>query len=1033
MRFTLVFFLFIIYSGVIASNPPETDLILLNAENGTPQLILTPETESQHICNLQDHRLKSLNQESIVREYIDRHRDLFRLNRLSTLKLIRTQKSLLGTHFTYAQTIGDIPVAEATLSVSVAPNGDIYKVFNALVPDARPVLKNTITEKQALQLAWNHLKIHGSILSEPEVEELVLKTKTASLTPGFRIQIIASKPAGSWQVDVDGRSGTILNVRQLATKTRHDANESFSNYDGPVLSLEEAREGIILTKTTAPESPRVNGSALVFEPEPRTTLLKDDLKDSSPAEAFTSSYVTRALNEITNDNGTYRLVGPYCQIVDGDSPHTAPSTSTTAQWTSPRRELAFYDTMCYYHVDRSQRHVQALGFTGDRGIMDRSLETDSNGQSGADNSSFNFTYNSSTGKIENTLLSFGQGGVPDDGDSDVIVHEYGHALNFSIVGNYSGGDTGAIAEGFSDYWAASHRIELTNGLAYHPSWIFHWDGHSSSTWRGRYLNAYSAQYDSSRQYRAHYPIANGWITDELWSTPVFQTLLNCLAQGYPRDEVDQIMLESFFGMGPGTTMREQAEAIVQTAARLYPKKPYARIFTENFQRNAILEEESGYIYYASHIPPAGNAAIAWKSEIALSNTGDQNAEITVLTYEKNTDSGSFALARTETLNLAAGTSQIFVPKGENQRWVSFQSSLALTGTLTFFRTVDDSKTEERVSIPLSEGRQLEQTILFPHIPAHRTRFWSGGVLLNPSSQSQNLSIKLIGTKGSDLSHLLTSSAPQTLQPYEKWVSFFAQSLFNDEDSTEKVDYIQVHCDSELIAFELFGYQPDEPYSATSGIASTSFFNRSLMATRNSLKKVDWSGFVIVNPYDHKMRTQVKIISDQGSELQSINYTLEPRQKIMGLNDLDNGFIFPFGSGDPVLIQLDAGTKVGFTVLESEAPLKLFELAGDHENSVLDGSASWGACDEAVFTQVKGSLEILNGPASGRISFLAKNSAGEVVLDTSNILDPWEPITLDFSTLDSASLVVSGNQFFAFLVERDTGKGSLAIRSGTQSP
>jgi hypothetical protein len=1033
MRFTLVFFLFIIHSRVIGSNPHDADLVLLNAENGTPQLILTPVTESKPSCNLQDHRKKSPDQKSIIREYIDRHRDLFRLNELSTLKLIRTQKSLLGTHFTYAQTIGDIPVAEATLSISVAPNGDIYKVFNALVPDAKPVLKNTMTRDQALQLAWNHLKIHGSILSNPVVEELVLKTKTGSLIPGFRVQIIASKPAGSWQVDLDGRTGTILNVRQLATKTRHDANENFNNYKGPVLSLKEAGQNLNLSKTTASENPRINGSALVFEPEPRTALLKDDLKDTSPAEAFTSAYVTRPLNEITNDNGTYRLTGPYCQIVDGDSPHTAPSTSTTGQWTSPRRELAFYDTMCYYHVDRSQRHVQALGFTGDRGIMDRSLETDSNGQSGADNSSFNFTYNSSTGKIENTLLSFGQGGVPDDGDSDVIVHEYGHALNFSIVGNYSGGDTGAIAEGFSDYWASSHRIELTHGLAYHPSWIFHWDGHSSSTWRGRYLNAYSAQYDPSRQYRAHYPIANGWITDELWSTPVFQTLLNCLAQGYPRDEVDQIMLESFFGMGPGTTMREQAEAIVQTATQLYPHKPYAEIFTENFQRNRILEEESGFIYYASHIPPAGNTAIAWKSEIALSNTGDENAAITVLTYEKDTVSGSFSLAHTETLDLATGTSQIFVPKGENQRWVCFQSSRALTGTLTFFRTVDDSKTEERVSIPLAEGRQLEQTILFPHVPAHRTRFWSGGVLLNPTSQIQNLTFTLIGTNGSNLSHLLSSSTPQTLQPYEKWVSFFANSLFNDDNSTEKVDYIQVHCDTELIAFELFGYQPDEPYSATSGIASTSFFNRSLMGTRHSLNCVDWSGFVIVNPYDHKLRTHVKIISEQGAELQAIDYTLEPRQKVMGLNDLDSGFTFPFGSGDPVQIQLTAGTKVGFTVLESEAPLKLFELAGDHENSVLDGYASWGACDEAVFTQVKGSLEILNGPASGRISFLARNSAGEIVLDTSNILDPWESTTLDFSTLDAASLVVSGSQFFAFLVERDTDKGSLAIRSGTLSP
>ena len=53
-------------------------------------------------------------------------------------------------------------------------------------------------------------------------------------------------------------------------------------------------------------------------------------------------------------------------------------------------------------------------------------------------------------------MRFGKGGVDDAEDAEVILHEYGHQIHFSQSATFfDGGDSGAISEGFGDYWAAN--------------------------------------------------------------------------------------------------------------------------------------------------------------------------------------------------------------------------------------------------------------------------------------------------------------------------------------------------------------------------------------------------------------------------------------------------------------------------------------------------------------------------------------------------------------------------------------------------
>src|SRR5204863_6022105 len=102
----------------------------------------------------------------------------------------------------------------------------------------------------------------------------------------------------------------------------------------------------------------------------------------------------------------------------------------------------FEEVMAYYHLDRAQERIQALGFTNVNNRVQIAAVNDGN----QDNSFYN---------DQNQQLSFGAGGVDDAEDGEVILHEYGHSCQDNQVPGYGNGDEGAMGEGFGDYLAGS--------------------------------------------------------------------------------------------------------------------------------------------------------------------------------------------------------------------------------------------------------------------------------------------------------------------------------------------------------------------------------------------------------------------------------------------------------------------------------------------------------------------------------------------------------------------------------------------------
>ena len=192
--------------------------------------------------------------------------------------------------------------------------------------------------------------------------------------------------------------------------------------------------------------------------------------------------------------------------------------------------------MTYYQLDQSLRYInQTLGISLMPFQYAGGMIFDPSGLSGADNSH----YIGGTGRI-----AFGEGGVDDAEDADVILHELGHGLHdWATGGNLS--QVNGLSEGCGDYWAQSYSRSVAVWTPVQPAYqfVFSWDGHNPF-WGGRTTN-YGALYPGGLVGQIH--------TDgQIWAT--------CLMKIYDaigRNKTDRAFLQGLM-LTNGTTNQQDA-------------------------------------------------------------------------------------------------------------------------------------------------------------------------------------------------------------------------------------------------------------------------------------------------------------------------------------------------------------------------------------------------------------------------------------------------------------------------------------------
>ena len=136
-----------------------------------------------------------------------------------------------------------------------------------------------------------------------------------------------------------------------------------------------------------------------------------------------------------------------------------------------RSDARFEGLMAYAHIDRYQRYLQGLGFRGAAAVHSASVDVLADGAQGYDNS---FYYPFAD------IIVYGSGGVDDAEDAEVVLHEYGHALQWDQVPAFgTTGEAAAVGAGFGDFQAAAYYARTSGGFG--GACFAEWEGSSKVT------------------------------------------------------------------------------------------------------------------------------------------------------------------------------------------------------------------------------------------------------------------------------------------------------------------------------------------------------------------------------------------------------------------------------------------------------------------------------------------------------------------------------------------------------------------------
>ncbi|HEU5098644.1 MAG TPA: M36 family metallopeptidase [Roseiflexaceae bacterium] len=308
------------------------------------------------------------------------------------------------------------------------------------------------------------------------------------------------------------------------------------------------------------------GTGRVFFPNPVASLQNQSLTDQKDADyaALQLAYHNVAL---TNLDGSGYLNGDWANVVSetGD-----PAYSPTNTFSYGRSDDRFEQVMAYYWVTEAQKYIQSLGFGTERRPVNMESQDIRINQWGADNS---YSWD------KHDVLRFGKGGVDDAEDAEVILHEYGHAIQDSQMTPFGGfgtsAEAGAIGEAFGDYWA----VTVSNLIAPTPDapCVADWD---------------SVEYTASQPHclrridlDLHYPEdLNGRVhhDGQIWSRALWD-----IRQVLGNVKADTIILEAQFSFAPDTSMPAAAQITVDTAQSLYGKSA-AKAVLATFKARGIL-------------------------------------------------------------------------------------------------------------------------------------------------------------------------------------------------------------------------------------------------------------------------------------------------------------------------------------------------------------------------------------------------------------------------------------------------------------
>lgn len=408
---------------------------------------------------------QSDNADNIARGFLNQHPSLFALTSADVSGLLLdNEDNDRGTVFLdYVQTVAGIKVFEGQVQVVVNKHGQVLSVREGfLVADSDINLKPTLSEAKGIAQAFAYAgrdvfpafaeTYARSSLSEksrfanplhPGLEEVLSELNVVRVGEKSRLawHVYADVGPDEWyEILVDAHTGELL--------LRHN------------LYVDQAQGTVYI------EAPDKGARQLV-------SFLGDTTINTSAGWMGTSTVTTGnnaeayldrdANNAPDNTSGSGLSVG---HASAPDQNFTFPFTTTV----DPRTQQAAVVTNLFYYNNIMHDFSYGLGFTetsrnfqvnnfGRGGNGNDSVRAEAQDGSGTNNANFATPPDGSRPRMQQYLFTSPNPDRDSSMDGDVVFHEYGHGISNRLIGNgstaLSGTQSGAMGEGWSDYWAVT--------------------------------------------------------------------------------------------------------------------------------------------------------------------------------------------------------------------------------------------------------------------------------------------------------------------------------------------------------------------------------------------------------------------------------------------------------------------------------------------------------------------------------------------------------------------------------------------------
>ena len=462
---------------------------------------------------------------------------------LTDLRTVAQRPSLGADHVRFQQTHAGVAVFGATVTVNISKaNGRVSSILNRYVRDLKPAHTSlTLDRDGAVQAARRSIGVLGAARAAPRATLVYFPTTTGHVL-SWQVTHPALDPPATWLVIVRADSGEVLFKHDLLTP---DSGQVFD-----------------------PNPPVSSGGAI---PPP------SDCDISSREADLSSEYATKTLLGILD--GQNKLRGPYVDLtapgISGGYKAAGQADEPSRTYVYPCTDDRFEEVMAYYHIDSSQRLFQSLGFTGTSSIIARPVPVHPHYFGGCNafydpfNRGLHFGDSVSCGSFKTDAAE----------DADVIVHEYGHAIQDDQVPSWGEGpfpqaeESISMGEGFGDFLPAA---------IYGDPCLAEWFSLGGSACGGspglrsvQNTSVYPTDFEACPNIDANGNPGDGAETEEphcgglVWGGALWDLAQAFGGDAAARNLALKLVLNSHFYLDPTSNFSEAAAAIVQSDVDVY--------------------------------------------------------------------------------------------------------------------------------------------------------------------------------------------------------------------------------------------------------------------------------------------------------------------------------------------------------------------------------------------------------------------------------------------------------------------------------